>query len=114
MRNCSATSYFTVLVFLLLVEDNYDPLFERVQTGGAMKAALDHDAWDLVVSDYSMPQFDAPRALGLLRDCGLDTPFIVVSGTIGEDTAVATLLAGAPTIRRSPPRCKPLSGRTFA
>jgi PAS domain S-box-containing protein len=68
---------------------------ERVETQAAMQAALARETWDIILSDYSMPQFSAMGALGTLKASGLDIPFIVVSGTIGEETAVATLKAGA-------------------
>jgi two-component system, cell cycle sensor histidine kinase and response regulator CckA len=67
----------------------------RVQTGPAMLDALATATWDLVVSDYSMPQFSASAALETLRSTGLDLPFIIVSGTVGEETAVTALKAGA-------------------
>ena len=51
--------------------------------------------WQLVISDHQMPHFGAPDALDLLRELGYDTPFVVVSGKIGEDAAVAMLRAGA-------------------
>ncbi|MBI3977155.1 MAG: response regulator [Chloroflexi bacterium] len=73
----------------------YDPTFERVDTAAAMSATLARRPWDLVLADYSLPQFSAPGALAVLRESGLDLPFIVVSGTIGEDRAVAVLKAGA-------------------
>ena len=68
---------------------------ERVDTPEALNAALDRQAWDIVFSDYSMPRFSAPAALSLVRDRGFDLPFIIVSGTIGEDTAVEAMRAGA-------------------
>ena len=73
----------------------FDPAYERVDNHGAMQAALDRQAWDLVIGDYSMPAFSGPAALALLRACDLDTPFIFVSGTIGEDVAVEAMKAGA-------------------
>ncbi len=73
----------------------YDPAYERVETPEAMSAALDRQTWDVILSDYRMPQFSAPAALALLQVSGLDLPFIIISGTIGEDTAVAALKAGA-------------------
>ena len=73
----------------------YDPRFERVETPDAMKQALERKEWDLVVSDYSMPRFDAPRALDLLKESGRDIPFILVADAIGEDVAVAMMRAGA-------------------
>ena len=68
---------------------------ERVDTAEAMRAALDRQAWDIVISDWSMPKFTAPAALAILKEKGLDLPFIIVSGTIGEDTAVDAMHAGA-------------------
>src|SRR5437016_1868962 len=73
----------------------YDPAFERVDTPAAMSAALDQQNWDLVVADFSMPQFNALAALELLNKKGLDLPFIIVSGTIGEETAVTAMKNGA-------------------
>ena len=68
---------------------------QRVETAAAMAAALAERTWDLVVSDYSMPTFGALDALAVLKQSGLDLPFIIVSGTIGEEVAVAALQAGA-------------------
>src|SRR5215468_6724098 len=70
-------------------------VFERVETPNAMVAALDSQNWDLIISDYSMPQFGGPAALTLYRERGLDFPFISVSGAIGEDIAVEMMKAGA-------------------
>ncbi len=73
----------------------YDPTLQRVDTAAAMSAALDRETWDIVISDYTMPRFSAPAALAVLQESGLDLPFIIVSGTIGEDPAVAAMKAGA-------------------
>ncbi|MEW6324983.1 MAG: EAL domain-containing protein [Nitrospirota bacterium] len=73
----------------------YDPAYERVDSADGMNAALDRQAWDLAFSDYTMPQFDGMAALNLIRERGLDLPFIFVSGTIGEDTAVTAMKQGA-------------------
>jgi len=73
----------------------YEPVWERVQSALAMTEALDSQTWDVIIADYAMPQFSAPAALLVLQDSGLDLPFIVVSGTIGEDVAVETMKAGA-------------------
>jgi PAS domain S-box-containing protein len=78
-----------------LRRNDYDVTFERVYTAAAMSDALDGKQWDIVLSDYSMPAFSAPDALKLLQEKNLDLPFIIVSGTIGEETAVAALKAGA-------------------
>ena len=56
---------------------------------------LDEQPWDLVIADYSMPSFSSPAALKLLKEKELDLPFIIVSGTIGEDRAVEAMKAGA-------------------
>ena len=72
-----------------------EPEFQRVETVEAMTRALTGGEWDLVISDYSMPYFSGVAALEVLKKSGLDIPFIVVSGTIGEDLAVAAMKAGA-------------------
>jgi len=73
----------------------YDVEFERVDLPGTLKSALDTQVWDLVVSDFSMPHFSGTDALHFLRAKGSDIPFIFVSGTMGEETAVAALQNGA-------------------
>jgi two-component system cell cycle sensor histidine kinase/response regulator CckA len=73
----------------------FDPASERVASHAAMQAALDRQAWDLVIGDYSMPEFSGPAALALLRAHDPDTPFIFVSGSMGEDVAVEAMKAGA-------------------
>jgi len=73
----------------------FNPSFRRVDTAEAMRAALDIEPWDIVLSDFSLPQFSGPEALQILRASGLDLPFIVVSGSIGEAAAVAMMRAGA-------------------
>jgi two-component system cell cycle sensor histidine kinase/response regulator CckA len=69
--------------------------FERVEDGGALRSALDRRSWDLVLSDSSMPSFGARAALAILQETSLDIPFIIVSGTIGEEAAVEAMRAGA-------------------
>ena len=83
------------LVLREIQRSGYEVHFERVETAGAMRAALTHQAWDLIICDFSLPQFNAPNALELLKQSGLDIPFIIVSGTIGEESAVNALIAGA-------------------
>src|SRR5262245_22456152 len=78
-----------------LRDGGYDPTYVRVETAAAMTAALAQQPWDLVIADYAIQQFDALAALALLQESGLDLPFIIVSGAIGEDTAVAAMKAGA-------------------
>jgi PAS domain S-box-containing protein len=74
----------------------YEPDYERVDTPEAMREALASSAsWDVIVSDYRMPRFEAPEALALARDAGLEAPFVVVSGKVGEEDAVRMVKAGA-------------------
>jgi two-component system cell cycle sensor histidine kinase/response regulator CckA len=68
---------------------------ERVEDPGAMREALARRSWDVVVSDWQMPRFSAPDALELLAESGHDLPFIIVSGTIGEEIALEAMRAGA-------------------
>jgi two-component system, cell cycle sensor histidine kinase and response regulator CckA len=95
---------------VLIVEDSEDDMllmlrelrrggyavdYVRVETSAAMESALAQQQWDIVIADYSLPNFSAPKALALLQDLNLDLPFIIVSGKIGEETAVAAMKAGA-------------------
>jgi putative nucleotidyltransferase with HDIG domain len=73
----------------------YEVESERVETADAMQAALSRQSWDLIVCDFSLPRFSAPKALELLKQSGIDLPFIIASGTIGEESAVNALKAGA-------------------
>src|SRR5918997_9255 len=85
-----------LLLMRMLRRGGYDPTWERVETAAEMEAALDGRSWNLVISDHSMPAFSSLAALGLLRRKGfVDLPFIIVSGQIGEDAAVAAMRAGA-------------------
>lgn len=83
----------------LLLEElqrgGYEPVYERVQTSTELTAALQRHAWDVVLSDYVLPQFSGPDALKLLREQGFDTPFIAISGVYGEEAAVDMMKAGA-------------------
>ena len=72
----------------------YEPLSERVDTAPALTRALEA-SWDLIVCDFRMPTLDALTALALVRGRQIDTPFIIVSGTVGEEHAVAALRSGA-------------------
>ena len=73
----------------------YRPTYERVETADAMTAALDQRDWELIISDYKMPHFSAEAALDLIHRTVRDLPFIMVSGVVGEDEAVAAMRAGA-------------------
>ncbi|MEP7358032.1 MAG: HD domain-containing phosphohydrolase [Anaerolineales bacterium] len=83
------------LLTLELQRGGYDLTMRRVQTAGAMRAALLEQEWDVIISDYTMPQFDMPSALALLQELEIDLPFIIVSGTVGEEAAVQALKSGA-------------------
>jgi CheY-like chemotaxis protein len=69
--------------------------YERVDRAEAMLLAIESQQWDVVICDYSLPHFSGAAALQLLRAKNLDTPFIYVSGTIGEEIAIAALKQGA-------------------
>jgi PAS domain S-box-containing protein len=73
----------------------YDLISDRVETPEAMKDALRTKEWDVILCDYSMPRFSARAALTVLKELGLDIPFIIISGTIGEEVAVEAMRAGA-------------------
>ncbi|RPI92347.1 MAG: HD domain-containing protein [Chloroflexi bacterium] len=73
----------------------YEVESERVETAEAMQETLTRRTWDLIICDFSLPRFNAPHALELLKKSGYDIPFIIVSGTIGEESAVNALKAGA-------------------
>lgn len=68
---------------------------ERVETAEAMRDALRRRAWDVILADYSLPRFGARAALDVLADEGIDVPFVVVSGAIGEEAAASVMKAGA-------------------
>jgi len=78
-----------------LQKSGYEISFERVETAGEMEAALGSREWDVILADFQMPRFDAPAALKILHRSGLDIPFLVVSGVIGEDRAIEMMKAGA-------------------
>ncbi|NOU17533.1 MAG: PAS domain S-box protein [Bacteroidales bacterium] len=84
-----------LLVLRQIKKGEYDTEYERVQTAETMKAALHKKNWDVVLSDYVMPHFNGLEALGVLKESGIDIPFIIISGTIGEEVAVEAMKAGA-------------------
>lgn len=83
------------ILLRILLREGYQVTCERVETAIDMKAALDTRTWDIVISDYSLPRFSVSGALDVLRTSELDLPFIVISGAVGEEAAVALLKAGA-------------------
>jgi len=84
---------------LLMVREldrgGYDAVHERVDTAEGMGEALNRRQWDVILADYTLPRFSAPKALAFLHGRKLDIPFIIVSGSIGEDIAVEAMKAGA-------------------
>jgi PAS domain S-box-containing protein len=78
-----------------LERGGYRVTSERIQTAESMQEALGRSAWDVVISDFSLPGFGGPEALAVLREMGQDLPFIIVSGTAGEEAALKALKAGA-------------------
>jgi serine phosphatase RsbU (regulator of sigma subunit) len=84
---------------LLLLEElrasGYAPEARRVDNAEDLVDALDKQKWDIVFSDHHMPRFSSTEALEIVRSSALDVPFIIVSGVIGEDAAVAAMRAGA-------------------
>lgn len=85
----------TRLLLAELRRKGYAPASMRVETGVEMERALTGNAWDIIISDYILPAFSAPAALELVGRLETDLPFIIVSGKIGEETAVAAFKAGA-------------------
>ena len=78
-----------------LKHGGYDPVHELVETAEAMSSTLAENAWEIVIADYSMPRFSSEAALKTLQKSGLDIPFIILSGVMGEDAAVDAMKAGA-------------------
>lgn len=84
-----------ILTLRELRHGGFDPLHIRVETAEDMQAAIAERPWDVVISDFIMPRFSGIEALTILNQSSLDVPFIIVSGKIGEDTAVEAMKAGA-------------------
>jgi len=84
-----------ILLMRALERGGFKPEYLRVDTRQALENALAGKPWDLILADHAMPQFSAPEALEMVKAYGLDVPFIIVSGHIEEETAVAAMRAGA-------------------
>jgi PAS domain S-box-containing protein len=84
-----------LLAVRALKKGSYDPVFARVEDAGTMRKALQEKTWDVILCDYKMPKFNGLAAIALLKETGIDIPLIIVSGAIGEETAVACMKAGA-------------------
>ena len=100
----------STVLHLLIVEDNdddaqlvlvklrragYEPDYVRVDNEEALRNALRERDWQVVVSDYAMPGFSGLKALQILREHDKEIPFILVSGTVGEEIAVEAMRTGA-------------------
>jgi PAS domain S-box-containing protein len=83
------------LIARQLEKAGYAVTLERVETAEQLTAALAKQSWDIVAMDYKLPHFDAMTTLSMLRATGLDIPFIVISGAISDEAAVAMMRAGA-------------------
>lgn len=84
-----------LLLMRELERSGYEPIYKRVETAEALKIEFEKGACDVILSDHTMPNFSSTEALALYMEMGLDIPFIIVSGTMGEDAAVAAMKAGA-------------------
>lgn len=84
-----------LLLTRALKKNGYEPKGERVQTAREMSRALDGAPWDIILCDYHMPAFSGLEAIDLLKNTGLDIPLIIVSGAIGEETALDCIHRGA-------------------
>ena len=83
------------IIVYQLERGGYAPIYQRVDNAAAMSLALEQQQWDIVLADHSLPRFSGSAALALLQEKGLDLPFIIISGSIGDEIAVAAMKAGA-------------------
>ena len=83
------------LIIRELKKCGFDPVFERVETAATLRKAIQDTQWDIILCDYQLPSFNAPQALALLKEINNDCPVIIVSGTIGEETAANCMRMGA-------------------
>lgn len=85
----------TLLLLHQLQRGGYLPQYRRVQEEEEMRSALQEDSWDLVISNHKMSRFNSLAALKWVKERGLDLPFIILSGRMGEEAAVEAMKAGA-------------------
>lgn len=83
------------MVLRLLMQSGFEVISHRVDDAPGLRRALEESPWDVIVADYHLPGFDAPGALRILQEYGKDIPCIVVSGKMGEETAVEMMKSGA-------------------
>ena len=84
-----------LLIVRTLKKGGFAPKWERVDTEKEMKAALEKQEWDIIISDYSMPDFNGLEALNIFKEYNIDIPFILISGVIEEEFAVDAMVSGA-------------------
>ena len=84
-----------LLIIRELKKGGYNPVSERVEIEKATSKALRQKPWDVILCDYKLPKFNATSALAVLKESNIDIPLIIVSGTIGEETAVECMRLGA-------------------
>ena len=84
-----------LLIIRELKKGGYNPVYERVETAATMKKAFKEKQWDIILCDYKLPKFSGEQAIVLLKETNIDIPLIIVSGTIGEETAVECMRLGA-------------------
>ncbi len=84
-----------LLLVLELRHAGYEPVHERVETAEAVRLALRDKSWDIILCDYYLPDFNGLQALAIVQETGIDVPFIIISGMIGEEAAVEAMKAGA-------------------
>jgi PAS domain S-box-containing protein/putative nucleotidyltransferase with HDIG domain len=99
-----------------LHRNGYEVAHERVDTAASMRAALEAGEWDLILCDYSLPGFGGREALEIARESGRDTPFVLMSGLIGEEAAVDMMRSGAKdfVMKDRPSRLGPVVRRELA
>jgi diguanylate cyclase (GGDEF)-like protein/PAS domain S-box-containing protein len=84
-----------LLIALELEVGGYQLQYRRVDSAGALKDALDCQPWDAITCDYVMPGFGGLQALEILKQTGLDIPFVIISGRVGEEAAAEAIRLGA-------------------
>lgn len=84
-----------LLIIRVLRKGGWLPEYRRVDTPASLQAALDVAGWDIVITDHNLPEFGSEAAILQIRQAGYDLPIIIVSGSIGEEVAVAAMKSGA-------------------
>ena len=84
-----------LLIIRELKKVGYNPVYERIETAAAMKKSLKEKQWDIIICDHTLPKFNAPSAIAILKKANVDIPIIIVSGTIGEEKAIECMRLGA-------------------